>query len=81
MTFTIKQVAEHFGVSPHTVLAWIRSGELLAINVGRSPNKLKPRWRVSSEALADWEFSRSATPAMPRVSRRKRTAEIIDFIK
>ena len=43
---TVAEVAERFGVDPHTVLGWIRKGEMLAINVGRSRGK-KPRWRIA----------------------------------
>lgn len=44
---TISQVAEYLGVHPKTVRAWIDSGKLKAIRVGRL-------YRVPEEALEDF---------------------------
>ncbi len=57
----VKHVAEQYSVTKHTVLAWIHSGELTAINVSRNPGG-KPSWRISTEALAAFEASRMMTP-------------------
>ncbi|WP_171473414.1 helix-turn-helix domain-containing protein [Frigoriglobus tundricola] len=59
---TVRDAAERFGVGPATVLAWIRAGELPAVNVSRSPRSKKPRWRVSEAALAAFEARRAGTP-------------------
>ncbi len=45
---TVKEVAQALKVSPAKVRAWIRSGRLAAIRVGRSH-------RVSEDALAAME--------------------------
>lgn len=42
--------AEQIGVSEATVLAWINTGKLKAINVGAG--QVRPRWRI---AKADWQ--------------------------
>jgi excisionase family DNA binding protein len=42
-TVSVKDVAERYGVTPHTVLSWIASGELRAVNVGRRAGAKKPR--------------------------------------
>lgn len=60
---TVTQVADRYSVRQHTVLAWIRSGELVAVNVGANPRGKKPRWRISEAALADFERLRGATAA------------------
>jgi excisionase family DNA binding protein len=36
---TVRQVAEKYGVSQQTVLGWIRSGQLRAINVVGTPTE------------------------------------------
>ena len=62
-TYTVRDVCDRFGVHEQSVLQWIRSGELVAVNVGREPGKQKPRWRITAEALADFEDKRkSAQP-------------------
>jgi excisionase family DNA binding protein len=79
MTHTVGDICERYGVSEHTVLGWIRSGELRAVNVGRRLDGKKPRWRISAEALAAFEALRTPAPPAPRVRRRKRAAEIVHF--
>ncbi len=83
MTLTVRDVAERYGVTVHTVLQWIRSGELAAVNVGRRSGALKPRWRITQAALDAFEALRSATPTAPRASRRRRgrQGEVLDIIK
>jgi excisionase family DNA binding protein len=78
--FTVQDIQKRYGVTDHTVLEWIDSGELKAINVGRRSGKKKPRWRISEKALADFEQLRTPTPTAttPR-SRKRRTADVIEF--
>jgi excisionase family DNA binding protein len=80
-TLCVRDICERFGVSEQTVLGWIRSGELRAVNVGRRPGAKKPRWRVTAEALAAFELARTPTPLPPRTRRRKRMDDIIQFYK
>jgi excisionase family DNA binding protein len=79
MTLTVHGVAERYGVGEHTVLAWIRTGELRAINCGRRPGSKKPRWRITAEALAAFELMRTPSPPPPAVRRRRQHAEVISF--
>jgi excisionase family DNA binding protein len=83
MTYTIRDICNRFGVHEQTVLAWIHSGELKAVNVGVSPAKKKPRWRITEEALKAFEELRATTPPAPRVQRRrkKQASDVIEFIK
>ena len=60
---TLTQVAERFDVSPETVSAWIRSGELAAVNV--SAGKV-PRYRIEEQDLERFLQSRQ-TIRRPRV--------------
>lgn len=68
---TPPQVAAQLGVSPDTVLAWIRSGELLALNVG-NPKGKRPRFRVEPGALAEFKRRRAPEPKPVRRRRAKR---------
>jgi hypothetical protein len=80
MTYGVREFAERYKVGQHTVLAWIASGELAAINVSRTPGG-KPRWRITQEAAQAFEILRSAQPApdpAPR-RRRKRSDDLVKF--
>jgi hypothetical protein len=81
-TLNVRDLCDRFKVGEGTVLGWIQSGELAAINVGRTAGKKKPRWRITPEALAAFELSRSVAPSASPVRRRKRTTgSVIEFIK
>lgn len=67
---TPPQIARRYGVKPAKVLGWIASGELVAVNLADGPGG-RPRWRVSPEALADFERRRSSRPT-PKPTRRGR---------
>ena len=71
--------AKRLGVSVHKVHFWIKSGELVAINVARDAGR-RPRWSIPADALIDFERRRLAQPKpeVPR-RRRKRDAEVIEF--
>jgi len=81
MTLTVRDLCERFGVSEHTVLSWVHSGQLAAINVGRDPGSKKPRWRFLVAAVTAFELARTATPPPPRTRRKKRQADVIEFYK
>jgi excisionase family DNA binding protein len=77
--YTVEELTHRFGVTEHTVLIWIRAGELKAVNVGRTPDGRKPRWRITEQALAEFEVLRTPTPPVPRTRRRKRLGDVIEF--
>jgi excisionase family DNA binding protein len=79
--YTVEDVTDRYGVIEHTVLKWIHSGELKAINVGRTPAARKPLWRITEQALAEFEAKRTPAPPPPRAKRRKSPAGIIEFYK
>ena len=59
-TLTVRDLCERYGVSEHTVLGWIRSGELRAVNVGRKPggkNEAVPLTSSLSMRAAAWKRS------------------------
>ena len=81
MTFGIKDLCERYGVGEHTVLGWIRTGELKAIDVSRHRSG-RPHWRVTVEARSAFEQARTPSPPLPKTRRKKRSAEnVIEFFK
>jgi excisionase family DNA binding protein len=79
MTYSVKQIRERLKVSDPTVLAWIASGELVAINVSRKRGR-KPRWRITEESLQAFELLRASAPQPPRTKRRSRKpADVVKF--
>jgi excisionase family DNA binding protein len=79
--YTVQDLQRRYGVTVHTVLGWIRSGELRAVNVGRKPGARKPRWRITQQALDQFEEVRTPAPPVPRKRRRKRPVDVIEFYK
>lgn len=66
----VQGVAERYGVSEHTVIEWIHSGELKAVDVSRKRGG-RPRWRITEESLEAFELSKMPTPTAPRTRTRK----------
>lgn len=79
---TPPQVAEHLGVADSKVVAWIRTGELQAINVANRQCK-RPRYAISVEALEAFKFSRQVVPdgglSTTRRLRRQATTGVKEY--
>ena len=71
MTYGVVDICDRYHVGEHTVLGWIRRGELKAINVARSGSS-RPKWRVTQESLDAFESLRTPAPPLPQTRRRKR---------
>jgi excisionase family DNA binding protein len=78
-SLTVKAVAARYGVTQHTVLAWVRDGSLRAVNVGRRVGAKRPSWRIAPEALAEFEARRVPGPARGRARRRPRARDYVEF--
>jgi excisionase family DNA binding protein len=76
--FTVRDVAQRFRVSPDKVRRWICSGELRAVNVA-STLCGKPLWRITPEAVEEFEKLRGSVPPPKPANRRKRAKDFIDF--
>lgn len=72
VTYSPAEVAARLGCKVDKVLAWVNAKELIAINAATSSKGGKPRWRITPEALADWERSRTTQPRLAPAPRRKR---------
>jgi hypothetical protein len=76
---TPPDIGKRLRVKAGKVLAWIRCGELVAVNLAERRGG-RPRWRVSSAALDDFLAARSCRPAATPVRRRrKQPVEPIQF--
>jgi hypothetical protein len=74
---TVRDVARRYRVGEDKVRAWIKQGELRAINTAASACA-RPRFVVPPEALTEFERRRGvALP--PRQRRRRRRQAVIDF--
>jgi len=79
--FTPPEVAARYGVKPSKILGWIRSGELAAMNLATSLSG-RPRFRITAEALAEFEARRTVAPVVkPKARPRRHTAGRIEFFK
>jgi excisionase family DNA binding protein len=80
MTLSIKDVAARYGVTLRTVAIWIRTGELRALQMGRTITSKKPRWRIREADLEAFEITRMHMSPAPKTPRRKDTAQM-EWIK
>jgi len=78
-SFTVKQIAERYGVNVTKVGDWIATGQLRGINIALHPGR-RPRWRILAADLAAFEAARSASPPTPVTLRRRRAdPQVIQF--
>jgi hypothetical protein len=77
---TVKQVAGERGVKADVVLRWIRTGSLEAIDIS-ADGRHRPRWRISTAALAEFDRRRSSSNRIPvKATRRPRTpAGVVEY--
>jgi excisionase family DNA binding protein len=75
--YTVAEVAARYRVGEDKVRAWIRRGELAAVNVA-GVLCARPQLRITPEALAAFEGRRTAAPP-PKPSRRRRRAAEVDY--
>jgi excisionase family DNA binding protein len=75
---TPPEVAKRLRVTADKVRAWIERGELAAVNV---VDRLggRPRWRISAEALAEFEERRTAMGRPARTKRAKKPSELVEY--
>jgi hypothetical protein len=80
MTYTLAQLCERWQCSHSHVLNLIRSGALVAINIGTGA---RSRYVVTSESLKDFEQRRTVSPPTPTPKRRAkvRRSDVIQFFK
>jgi hypothetical protein len=71
--WSVPAVAELLGVDAGKVLAWLRRGELVGINVADRAGR-RPRWRIADAELQRFLRARQSTTApVVRKARRSET--------
>lgn len=76
---TVEQVAELYGVDREKVTAWIRAGELIAVNTTLRRNAIKPRWRISQESIRQFDLKRQSQPHV-ETPRRFRVKSVKQYV-
>jgi len=74
------QLARELGVKPGKVLAWVRAGELRAVDMAQNRGG-RPRYRIARRAVDAFLAARAAVPHVapsPR-RRRRRNSQITEF--
>jgi transposase len=74
----VRDVATRYRVGCDKVRAWIRRGELAAVNTAAALCG-KPRWVITPEALTVFERVRDAGPPPKPMPRRRRRTQAIDY--
>ena len=69
-THSPPEVARRWRVKPERVITLIRSGKLQAFNIA-SEGCIRPRYRITPEALVAFERSLAVVPPKPVARRRK----------
>jgi transposase len=72
-------VAERYAVSVGTVITWIAAGALRAVNVSRKPGSKRPSWRITPQAVEEFERLRTPASTQPKARRRKTAGDVIEF--
>ncbi len=71
-TLRVREVAARLQVDDHRVIAWIKSGRLLGMDVSEGRGR-KARWRITPEALAEFEAARTLVPPTKATRRRSKS--------
>lgn len=80
-TISPSELAKRWKIKNTKVLAWIRSGELAAFDVSNAPGIGRPRFRITADAISDFQRKRSGAIVKPvrRTRRPKTTEKIIQY--
>jgi hypothetical protein len=76
--FTTRQAAKILLVDIGKVGDFIASGDLLAVNVAKNSGGIRPRWRISREALDAFLAARQTHQPTP-APRRRRQKEVANY--
>jgi len=70
--YSAQEAAELLGISDDGVVGLIHAGEIVAVNVARSKDAKKPRWRIPESDLGRFLLSRRHPASMERPAKRQR---------
>lgn len=75
---SVREVAELLGITQHAVLALIRNGDIVAVNVSVKATG-RPRWKILPDALEGFLLRRASKGLPQRRRRRKRRAPLKEY--
>lgn len=75
---TPPELAKLWGIDTHKILGWIRAGELRAIDASTKRGG-RPRFLIDVADLAAFEAARTVQPPAPRIPRRRKDPQVIEF--
>jgi hypothetical protein len=79
-TRTPPDLAKRWRVKPEKVIGFIRRGELRAFDVSTIPGVGRPRFRISIDAVIEFENRRGVQPApAPRRRRNKQRNGVVQY--
>jgi excisionase family DNA binding protein len=77
---TPPEIASRLGVARDKIMAWIRRGELTAVDLSESRGR-RPRYRVDPRELERFLARRATTPPPAKTARRApRPANVREFV-
>lgn len=76
--YTPPQIAQRYGIKPDKVIAWIKAGELRAINVAERATG-RPRYRIALADLLAFEERRTARPPVKPLRHQHKTAGVTQY--
>src|SRR5688572_22621567 len=75
--YSVAELCARWKIGADKVNAFIRRGELVAVNVATNTS-VRPQWRITPEAVAEFEARRTSAPP-PKPVRRRRASTATDF--
>ena len=72
-----REIAQQLAVKPERVIAWIRAGQLRAVNVG--DGLVKPRFRIAPSDLENFLAARAVQPPVRPARRRRQVEGITEY--
>jgi hypothetical protein len=75
--YSVSDLCRRWRIGADKVRAFLRRGELVGVNVATCL-AARPQWRITPESVERFERRRSSAP-LPKLPRRHRPAEEIDF--
>ncbi len=75
---TAAELAERLGVNQSKIGRFIRSGELVAIDMAMNRGG-RPRWRIEETAIVEFLEARSTARPTATPRRRRKPANVLEF--
>ena len=75
--FAPPELASRWGISPEKVIAWIRNGELRAIDASSRRGQGRPRFLIDEADIAAFERSREVVPVVKSTRRKRRPPGLV----